>query len=116
MKFKKLEKGTTGMAGNKYKKWPWVSHLQFLDDSLSTRPTKSNIRESEAPSTETPDMETPTTNPTESVEESIVNNASSSSSQIPPASKRKNNNDSSEDLQKLITLIKKTAPNVNTTK
>lgn len=41
MRFKKSVKGETGQA-KKYHKWPWSSHLEFLDDTLKIRPTSSN--------------------------------------------------------------------------
>lgn len=46
MRYKKCVQGETGQA-KKYHKWPWSSHLEFLDDSIKYRPQSSNITESE---------------------------------------------------------------------
>lgn len=45
MRYKKCVQGETGQA-KKYHKWPWSSHLEFLDDSIKYRPQSSNITES----------------------------------------------------------------------
>lgn len=42
VRYKKSVKGVTGQA-KKYHKWQWSQQMQFLDDTLRTRPTESNI-------------------------------------------------------------------------
>ena len=44
MGYKKNTKCVTGQA-KKYGKWPWSSHMAFLDDTLQFRPQMSNISE-----------------------------------------------------------------------
>jgi hypothetical protein len=39
--------GTTGHATKKYEKWPWSRHLEFLDYTLTPRPTTSNVSHSQ---------------------------------------------------------------------
>lgn len=45
MKYLKFLKGTTGSA-KKFKNWPWAMHLEFLRDTVTPRPTVSNIPQS----------------------------------------------------------------------
>lgn len=42
MKYLKFLKGTTGSA-KKIKNWPWAMHLEFFRDTVTPRPTVSNI-------------------------------------------------------------------------
>jgi len=43
MKCKRSLKSMTGQATKKYEKWPWSRHLEFLDYTLTPRPTTSNV-------------------------------------------------------------------------
>ncbi|KAF6212371.1 hypothetical protein GE061_012893 [Apolygus lucorum] len=45
VKYLKYLKGATGSA-KKYKNWPWAAHLEFLKESVTPRPTVSNVPES----------------------------------------------------------------------
>lgn len=45
MKYLKFLKGATGSA-KKFKNWPWAMHLEFLRDTVTPRPTVSNIPQS----------------------------------------------------------------------
>jgi len=38
-------KGATGSA-KKFKNWPWAMHLEFLRDTVTPRPTVSNVPQS----------------------------------------------------------------------
>lgn len=42
MRYKRAVKGTTGQA-KKYHKWPWSSHMEFLDCTLQSRRSSSNV-------------------------------------------------------------------------
>lgn len=105
IKYKRLEKGTTGTAAcTKYKKWPWGSHLQFLDDSLVRPSTKSNVP-SQNPTSETGAMEaSPPNIPAPSGSSVSVTQAHQlPSSQMPPPQKRmRNSKEQSDDVQQLI--------------
>lgn len=45
VKYLKFLKGATGSA-KKFKNWPWAMHLEFLRDTVTPRPTVSNIPQS----------------------------------------------------------------------
>lgn len=100
-----MEKGTTGSAAcSKYKKWPWSSHLQFLDDSLVRPSTKSNVP-SQNPTSETGAMEaTPPNIPAPSGSSvSVTQDHQLPSSQMPPPQKRmRNSKEQSDDVKQLI--------------
>ena len=47
MKYKRFLKVTTRQATKKYEKWQWIRHLEFLDYTLTPRPTTSNVSDSQ---------------------------------------------------------------------
>lgn len=82
MRYKKCIHGETGQA-KKYHKWPWSSHLEFLDDSIKYRPQSSNITQSEKIILSPPREETSTLY--QNVQESYVSTEKSpSTSRMPP--------------------------------
>ena len=47
--YKKKMAGTTGQAARKFSKWSWVSHLQFLETTLTERERSPNVSNSLPP-------------------------------------------------------------------
>ncbi|KAE9529984.1 hypothetical protein AGLY_011446 [Aphis glycines] len=79
MRFKKSVKGETGQA-KKYHKWPWSSHMEFLDDTLKFRPPSSNIPDMSIGSPNRPEIP-PQAAQSSDTHESII---SPSTKQMPP--------------------------------
>ena len=81
LRYKKNTRGATGQA-KKYKKWPWSSHMAFLDDKVKFRTRMRNISEvTEIKDTNPPTSVTP---PLMESNESDKNTLSSEPSKIPP--------------------------------
>jgi len=79
MRYKKSVKGETGQA-KKYHKWPWSSHMEFLDDTIKFRPPSSNIPDMSIGSPNRPETP-PQTAQSSDTHESII---SPSTKQMPP--------------------------------
>ena len=80
MKYKRFLKSTTGQATKKYEKWPWSRHLEFLDYTLTPRPTTSNVSDNQI--SETPLQEAAAPPPSEDAESSCP--LSPASLEMPP--------------------------------
>jgi len=80
MKYKRFLKSTTGQATKKYEKWPWSRHLEFLDYTLTPRPTTYNVSDNQI--SETPLQEAAAPPPSEDAESSCP--LSPASLEMPP--------------------------------
>jgi hypothetical protein len=99
MKYKRFINGTTGQATKKYEKWPWSRHLEFLDYTLTPRPTTSNDSDSQI--SETPLQEAGTPPPCQATESSSPLSSASLEMPPPPIKKLKKKR-STNDVDKLI--------------
>ena len=80
MKYKRFLKSTTGQVTKKYEKWSWSRHLEFLDYTLTPRPTTSNVSDNQI--SETPLQEAAAPPPSEDAESSCP--LSPASLEMPP--------------------------------
>ena len=88
-----------GQATEKYEKWLWSRHLEFLDNTLTPRPTTSNVSDSRI--SETPLLEAGTPPPNQDAESSCTLSPASLEMPPPPIKKMKKKQ-STEDVDKLI--------------
>jgi hypothetical protein len=99
MKYKRFLKSTTGQATKKYEKWPWSRHLEFLDYTLTPRPTTSNVSDNQI--SETPLQEAAAPPPSEDADSSCPLTPASLEMPPPPIKKLKKKQ-STEDIDNII--------------
>lgn len=114
MKYKKTLKGSTGQAAKKYKKWPWGDHMSFLDDTIASRSTFTNIDETEE---QTSLQSPPNLNDCESTNErepatspppqssSFFSTPATSKSKLLTQSKDKKRKQGADDVDKVISYL-----------
>jgi len=110
MKYKRFLKGTTGQATKKYEKWPWSRHLEFLDYTLTPRPTTSSVSDSQI--SETPLQEAGTPPPSQAAESSCPL-FPAPLGMLPPAIKKRRKKQSTDDVDKLIGYLENKNKNKN---
>jgi len=110
IKYKRFLKGTMGQATKKYEKWPQSHHLEFLDYTLTPRPTTSNVSDSQI--SETPLQEAGTLPPNQDAEGSCTLSPASLEMPPPPTKKQKKKQ-STEDVDKLIGYVESKNKNKN---
>jgi hypothetical protein len=109
MKYKRFLKGTTGQATKKYGKWPWGRHLEFLDYTLTPRPTTSNVSDSQISETTLQEAGTPP--PSQAAESSCPSPASLELP--PPPIKILKKKQSTDDVDRLIGYLENKNKNQN---
>jgi hypothetical protein len=110
MKYKRLLKSTTGQATAKYEKWSSSRHLEFLDYTLTSRPTTSNVSHSQI--SETPLQGAAAPPPSQDAESSCPLSPASLQMPPPPIKKLKKRQ-STDDIAKVIGYLENKNKNKN---
>jgi hypothetical protein len=111
MKYKRLLKSTTGQATAKYEKWSWSRHLEFLDYTLTSRPTTSNVSHSQI--SETPLQGAAAPPPSEDTESTCSLSPASLEMPPPPIKKKLKKRQSTDDIDKVIGYLENKKKNKN---